>query len=159
MQGLSILQRNSEYMRLCGALVVTALLTQGLLAIDQQYFVLLFKFTAADFAALFVIFGAVGTLAQVRPPPPSHTFAVLFVVFGAVGTLAQVRPVPLVTSLRCCSSSLALSAPSPTEVQPPPSHALLAPMPLDRTNLPSQYQTAEEPHCTSGAPKHLPSCS
>jgi hypothetical protein len=65
MQGLAIMNRNSEFMKLGGVVVLSAVLSQGLVDVESQYLITMFGFRQADFAKLYIIFGVGGILVQV----------------------------------------------------------------------------------------------
>ena len=64
-QGLSILARNSEFMKLAATLVVTSLLSSGLYDVNSQFLIEKFGFQPRDFATLSVAFGVGGFCVQV----------------------------------------------------------------------------------------------
>lgn len=66
-QGLAIIRRNSEFVKLAATLVVSSLLSSGLQEANSQYLVTEFGFQPANFAVLLTVFGVGGFLVQVRP--------------------------------------------------------------------------------------------
>jgi hypothetical protein len=65
-QGLSIVMRNSEFIRLTLAQMAAAFIEQGLQDVEHQYLLVLFGFQEADFTAMVVIVGFGMLLVQVR---------------------------------------------------------------------------------------------
>jgi hypothetical protein len=66
MQGLAIIVRNKEFVKLACILVTSTLLSMGLSDIDSQYLQTVFRFQSRDFAIIFILFGGAGFLVQAR---------------------------------------------------------------------------------------------
>lgn len=69
MQGLAVIARNSEFIKLAAALMVASFVQAGLFDIEAQYLLTLFGFTQADFAQLYMLLGAGMLVVQVRGRP------------------------------------------------------------------------------------------
>lgn len=70
MQGLAVIVRNSEFLKLAAALMVASFAQAGLQDIEAQYLLTLFGFNQVDFAQVFMLIGISMLVVQVRRPHP-----------------------------------------------------------------------------------------
>lgn len=68
-QGLAVIGRNWEFVKIAAALMVASFIQAGLFDIEAQYLLTLFGFAQADFAALYMLLGIGMLFVQVRGRP------------------------------------------------------------------------------------------
>lgn len=117
-QGLSVIARNAEFVKLAAALMVASFVQAGLMDIEAQYLLTLFGFDQLDFAQVFMLIGVGMLVVQVNPlplPPPPRRHSTPF-----QHTMSITRPFnSLLASPRVPLVASSVPPPTPPTLPPP----------------------------------------